>query len=141
MRRQMDELFGSAFERGGLTRRGGRGFSPPVDVYYCGDPPRVVVKVEVAGIDRDQLGLELEGRELTITGQRDPADAEGRMYQQVEIEYGPFRRVITLGADVQADGAKAVYEDGVLRIELPLVERERHARSVPIEVPKGAEEQ
>ena len=62
MRRQMDELFGSAFGGGGLARRAGRGFSPPVDVYYCGDPPRVVVKVEVAGIDRDELGLEIAGR-------------------------------------------------------------------------------
>ena len=136
----MDELFGSAFGGGGLARRAGRGFSPPVDVYYCGDPPRVVVKVEVAGIDRDELGLEIAGRELTIAGQRRPADAEGRMYQQVEIEYGPFRRVVTLGADVQADAAKAVYEDGILRIELPLVERERHVRTVPIEAPTEAEQ-
>jgi HSP20 family protein len=38
----------------------------------------------------------------------------------MEIEAGPFRRVIPLGTDVVAERAKASYEDGVLRIELPL---------------------
>ena len=58
---------------------------------------------------------------------RDPAAVEGDVYQQVEIERGPFRRVIELGAEVRADRAKARYEDGMLRVELPLV-RGRVAR-------------
>ena len=135
MRREMDELFGGVFERTGLTTRGA-GFSPSVDVYYCGEPPRAVVKAELAGIDADRLEIDIKGRELVITGHRRPAEAEGRVYQQLEIEHGPFRRVISLGADVLADEASATYEDGVLRVELPLAEREARARKVPIEVPR-----
>ena len=63
-----------------------------------------------------------------------PADAEGRVYQQLEIDFGPFRRVIQLGADVVADAARATYRDGMLRIELPLVRPESRTHSVPIEV-------
>ena len=118
MRREMDELFGNVFERTGLTTRG-EGFSPSVDVYYCGDPPKAVVKAELAGIDTEHLGLEIRGRELIIAGLRKAADPEGRVYQQIEIEHGPFRRVIPLGADVVADEARAMYEDGILRVELP----------------------
>ena len=139
MRREMDELFGDVFERSGLTRRARRGFAPPVDVYYCGQPPCVVVKAELAGIDLDDLGLEIEGRELTISGYRRPADAEGRVYQQLEIQDGPFQRVIALGADVRTDSAKAGYEDGILRVELPLLERQPRARHVPIRVPGDGE--
>jgi HSP20 family protein len=135
MRREMDEVFGDVFQRTGLARRQ-QGFSPPVDVYYCGEPPRVVVKAELAGIDPDQLGLEIQGRELTITGLRHPAETEGRVYQQLEIEHGPFRRVIALGVEVRADEAHAVYEDGFLRVELPAVDRERRSRQVPIDVPE-----
>jgi HSP20 family protein len=60
-------------------------------------------------------------------------ETEGRIYQQVEIETGPFRRVIELSADVNAEGAKATYEDGILRVELPLVERQEQSRRVPVE--------
>ena len=134
MRREMDELFGDVFDRTGLapTRRGG--FSPAVDVFYEGDPPRAVVHAELAGIDPDEISLEIEGRELVIAGHRHPADSEGRMYQQLEIDFGPFRRVIPLGADVVPDAARATYRDGILRIELPLRRQEPRSRTVPIEV-------
>ena len=132
MRREMDELFGDVFERTGLTR--GAGFAPAVDVYYVGDPPRAVVKAELAGIDSEKLGLEIRGRELVITGLRKAADPEGRVYQQIEIEHGPFRRVIPLGADVVADEARAVYEDGMLRVELPLAQPRTGSKKVPIEL-------
>jgi HSP20 family protein len=134
MRREMDELFGDVFDRTGLAPRKRGGFSPAVDVFYEGDPPRAVVQAELAGIDPDELTLEIDGRELVLAGHRRPADAEGRVYQQLEIDFGPFRRVIQLGADVVADAARATYRDGMLRIELPLMRPESRTRSVPIEV-------
>jgi HSP20 family protein len=137
MRREMDELFGDVF---GMTPLGGHrraGFSPRIDVYYSPDPPTAVVKAELAGIDAAEIGLEVQGRELVLTGQRRPEHEEGRVYQQVEIEHGPFRRVIALNAEVRAEDARAVYEDGILRIELPLVEPGSRTRAVPIEVPKS----
>ena len=107
------------------------GFSPRVDVYYCGEPPQAVVKAELAGVDIDTVALEVAGRELVITGERPVAETEGRVYQQVEIEAGPFRRVVELGADVVAERARASYEDGILRVELPLAGQV--TRRVPIE--------
>src|SRR4051812_19494353 len=133
MRREMDELFGDVFSATGLGRRRG-GFSPAVDVFYEGDPPRAVVHAELAGIDIDENGLEIQGRELIIAGPRRPADAEGRVYQQLEIDFGPFRRVIPLGADVVPDEARATYRDGILRVELPLATPEPRVRQVPIRV-------
>src|SRR5512133_3728516 len=134
MRREMDELFGDVFDRTGLAPRRRGGFSPAVDVWYEGDPPRAVVQAELAGIDPDELTLEIEGRELVLAGHRRPADAEERAYQQLEIDFGPFRRVIQLGADVVADAAHATYRDGMLRIELPLLRPDTDTRAVPIEV-------
>jgi HSP20 family protein len=130
MRREMDELFGDVFER----RRGirGRGFSPRVDVYYTDNPPRAIVKVDLAAVDPADVGLEISGRQLLIAGERRPTEAGGRLYQQLEIEYGPFRRVVELGADVVADEASASYVDGVLQVEIPLVRPEQSVRRVPI---------
>jgi HSP20 family protein len=131
MRREMDELFGDVFERRMSPRRRG-GFSPAVDVYYTGDPPRAVVRADLAGIEPSEIELEIRGRELILAGRRRAAEDEERVYQQLEIEHGPFRRSVPLGADVDADAAKAVYEDGMLIVELPVLES-ASARSVPIE--------
>ncbi|MEA2160292.1 MAG: hypothetical protein QOD66_2672 [Solirubrobacteraceae bacterium] len=132
MRRDMDELFGDVLERTGLSRRR-LGFSPAVDVAYTADPPRAIVTAELAGVVIDELELEIQGRKLILSGRRAPPTVESDVYQQVEIERGSFRRIVELGADVHADEAKARYEDGILRIELPLVQADAGARSVPIE--------
>jgi HSP20 family protein len=132
MRREMDELFGDVFDRGPGPRRRG-GFVPAVDVYYVGNPPRAVVRADLAGIDPAQLELEIRGRELILAGQRlAPAAGQERLYQQLEIEHGPFRRVVALGADVDAEGARASYEDGMLVVELPIA-APADPRTVPIE--------
>ncbi|CAB4933306.1 unannotated protein [freshwater metagenome] len=139
MRREMDEIFGDVFGRRSLHGRHRGGFSPAVDVFYEGDPPRAVVHADLAGIDPTEVQLEVVGRELVISGHRRPAVEEGRVYQQLEIDSGLFRRGIPLGADVRADEARAVYRDGILRIELPLAQQEHSPRSVRIEVPRAQE--
>ncbi len=131
MRREIDELFGDVFERSTGLRGGG--FSPSVDVYYADEPPRAVVKAELAGICIDDVSLEIRGRQLLISGERRPAEADGRLYQQIEIDHGPFKRVVELGVDVVAEDAKASYEDGILKVEIPLETREQASRRVPIE--------
>jgi HSP20 family protein len=134
MRREMDELFGSVWGAGGpLSRRPQTGFSPRVDVYYCGEPPKAIVKVDLAGVSLDSIGLEVVSRDLVISGERPIQETEGRVYQQVEIQAGPFRRVIELNADPVAEEARATYDDGILRVELPLRARAATSRSVPIE--------
>jgi HSP20 family protein len=135
MRREMDELFGDVLDRGLSPRRRG-GFSPAVDVYYASDPPRAIVRADLAGIDPDEVQLEVRGRELILSGHRDPQGGDDRVYQQLEIEHGPFRRAVALGADVDADAADASYEDGMLTVELPL-KRPAQPRSVPIRGTEG----
>jgi HSP20 family protein len=130
MRREMDELFGDVFGRTPLGPR--RGFSPRVDVYYAGDPPRAVVKADIGGMEIDEIGLEIRGRQLLIAGERRPAETGGRLYQQIEIENGPFKRVVELGAEVVADEASASYADGVLRVEIPLAAPDQSVRRVEI---------
>jgi HSP20 family protein len=131
MRREIDELFGDVFERTGLAPR--RTFTPEIDVYYCGKPARAIVKVAIAGIDPEEVSLEIRGRQLVISRERSAQEAQGRLYQQIEIANGPFKRVVELSADVDAEAASATYEDGILRIEVPLAQPEDTTRQIPIE--------
>jgi HSP20 family protein len=132
----MDQLLGEFWDQAGYqTRRQATAFAPRLDVYYCGDeggPERAVVKVELPGVDVDAVNLEIRGRTLIISGEKPVRETEGRTYQQVELPSGPFRRVVELSVDVDAEQAVASYQDGILRVELP-VRSDRAARQVPIE--------
>jgi HSP20 family protein len=128
MRREVDELFGEVFD----PHRRRSAFSPAVDVFYVGDPPRAVVHAELPGVNPDEVKLEVRGRELILVGRRLPPRAEGRLYQQIEIEHGGFRRIVPLGADVDAENARADYRNGILEVVLPLKTEREAPRSVPI---------
>jgi HSP20 family protein len=121
-----------AWARTTYVSRRSRGFSPNVDVYYSGDPQMAVVEVELAGVKLEEVGIEISGRQLAIMGERQVQETEGRVFQQIEIPSGPFRRIVELQVDVDAERAKATYEDGVLRIELPLRDPAETTRRVPI---------
>ena len=135
MRREMDELFGDVWGEGWWPARKASGFTPNVDVYYCSGAdgvPKAIVKAELAGVSLEQISIEVSGRDLVLSGERPVQETEGRVYQQLEIEAGPFRRVVELNAHVLAEEASATYDDGVLRVELPLSTRSRSPRQVPI---------
>ena len=137
MRREMDEFFSDDWARPAAGKRG-TGFTPRVDVYYCksgeDDPrPLAVVKVDLAGVEPDAVNLEVSGRDLVISGARPVRETAGRAYQQVEIPTGPFRRRVELGIDVVPEEARATFDDGVLRIELPVKLAEQRSRRVPVE--------
>jgi HSP20 family protein len=133
MRREMDEMLSGTWGRATYISRRASGFSPNVDVYYSGDPQRAVVKCDLAGIDLASVGIEVSGRQLTIVGERPVQETEGRVYQQVEIPTGPFRHVVELQVDVDSERAAATYDDGVLRVELPLREEAEVTRKVPVD--------
>ena len=141
MRREMDELLGDSWVPSRTPSRAATGFSPRVDVYLCegplpdgGDPvPKAIVVADLAGVAIDAVGLEVSGRTLLIKGQRPVRETEGRAYQQVEIPTGAFRRAIDLGVDVEAEQARATFDDGLLRVELPVRLPDATARRVRIE--------
>lgn len=141
MRREMDELLGDDWDTAAV-RRQGTGFSPRVDVFYSKeegeDGPKAVVTADLAGVDPDGVSLEVSGRKLVISGSRPVRKTEGRAYQQVEIPTGSFRRAIELGVDVDAERASASYNEGLLRVELPL-RLPDPGRRVPIDRPGDAE--
>lgn len=131
MRREIDGLFGDVAQRAGLGHRRA-GFSPPVDVCYGDLPPRVIVSVALPGVRMDEVELQIHGRELMVAGHRHPREASAPRYQQIEIEQGPFGRVIQLGADVVAEEATAVYDNGILHVEIPLARPAQGRRAVQI---------
>jgi HSP20 family protein len=92
------------------------------------------VVVELPGIDPDELRLVVAGRALLVEGERRRPEATGRVYQQMELDYGPFRREVQLAEDVDVEAATARYEHGLLTVVLPLARRAPREAKVTIEV-------
>lgn len=104
---------------------------PAVDVYQTEDA--VVVLVEAPGMRNRELRLELEARQLTISGEK-PGKVcqEDGVFSQLEILRGPFSRTVQLPSDVDPGGVTLSYEDGYVEIRLPRVARrlERRVRII-----------
>ena len=77
--------------------------------------------VELPGVDPSEIKVVAAERVLVVAGERCRPPGEGR-YQQMELEYGPFERRISLDEPVDTSAATARYEQGMLTIELPIVE-------------------
>lgn len=96
-------------------------WDPPVDIYETKDD--IVVNVEVPGISKDLISVEVKDEVLIIQGERPfEKDVDREQYHRVERAYGRFRRSFILGVQVRIEGIKATYRDGVLEILLPKVE-------------------
>jgi len=95
------------------------------------DDDRVVVRLEAPGMSRDDLHIDVDRDSLCIWGEKrvDSETFDGD-YRLVQCAYGSFRRDLPLPQPVAADRATASYRDGVLRIEIPRLERGRGRRIV-----------
>lgn len=81
-----------------------------------------IVRLEVPGVHKENLDINLAGTMLTITGRREVmSEATGETYLRREREAGKFVRTLRLPATVVEKEVKATYEDGVLVIHLPKV--------------------
>ena len=100
-----------------------RGFRPNVDSYHTDDPHELTVIVELPGVDVASVNVVVSERTLVVSGERKRPKVDGSVYQQMEIEYGPFQRQVRLPMDVDPDGAHARYERGMLTITLPVAEK------------------
>jgi HSP20 family protein len=114
-----------------------RGFRPHVDCYRTDDPNELTVLVELPAVDPDALQLFVDTRTLIISGSRERPRCAGSVYEQMEIEYGPFRRQVELGHDIDPAQAHASFERGLLRVVLPIAERRPVGERVSIVVTRS----
>jgi HSP20 family protein len=91
---------------------------PNTDVYVT--EQLLVIKVELAGMRKEDLELTVEGSRLTIMGHRpDGCRAPKCKFLVMEINYGSFQSVIELPPGYDLNLAKAAYQNGFLRIDVP----------------------
>ena len=121
MRRITDELdraFGVGPEIPPLTPFYARVWSPQLEVFERDN--KFVVRVDLPGLKKEDVKIELTHDELTIEGERkfEKEEKEEGFYRSERI-YGEFSRRIAIPEHVKAESAVATFKDGVLVIEMP----------------------
>ncbi|MBI5923329.1 MAG: Hsp20/alpha crystallin family protein [Betaproteobacteria bacterium] len=98
------------------------------------DDKRFVVRLELPGMSRKDIDVEVRPDALVISGEKrfEQENSQGR-WRVMQCAYGSFRRVVPLPEAVNADAANAAYKNGVLRVELPKAKPSR-PRSITIKV-------
>jgi HSP20 family protein len=121
LQEEIEELFADLWQ---VPRFAGvrRGFRPNVDCFHTDEPHALTVVVELPGVDPATVHVVAGERVLVVAGERKRPQVAGRVYQQMEIEYGPFQRQVRLAENVDPEHAQARFEHGVLTVQLPVVE-------------------
>ena len=119
---EIEELFADLWQ---VPRFSGlrHGFRPNLDCFHTDEPHALTVVVELPGVAPESVRVVVGERVLAIAGERTRPKLPGRVYQQMEIEYGAFERQVRLVEDVDPERARARFDQGVLTIELPVVEQ------------------
>jgi len=137
LQREIDSVFRDMFNRWRLWSPPERlelslpAFSPRIDVRE--EPGCYVVTVDIPGVDKSDIKVELDDRVLTISGSRRSAkQSQDRNFLRMEREYGRFMRQILLPGPVDPKGMKASYTNGVLTIVVPKAAQPSPRRKIPV---------
>jgi HSP20 family protein len=133
MGRAFNEPF-SAFDWTLPTEMAATAWTPAVDIFEEADVLRFVA--ELPGVKPENVKLTVEGNTLTIAGTKEQvAEEQAEKVHRYERVYGAFERTFTLPATVDAAKVKAQFENGVLNVVVPKLEKAK-AQQIKVEIGK-----
>jgi len=110
-------------------------FVPAVDIYE--DAQKVMLKLEVPGIEEKDLDVRVENNTLTVKGERKfEKEEKEENFHRIERRYGSHYRAFTLPSTVDTENVKASYDAGVLKLELKK-KAEAQPKQIKINVDKN----
>jgi HSP20 family protein len=117
---ELDRAFGVAPDIVGLPQFYPRMWAPAVEVFERDN--KFLVRVDLPGLKKEDVKIEVTHDELTIEGERKLAKEEQEEgFYRTERTYGTFYRRIAIPEHVKAEAAAATFKDGVLAIEMPTI--------------------
>jgi len=107
-----------------------RTWKPSMDIYETTD--EIIIRAEVAGVDKNRLEVEISNRAVKIFGTRQelPRSANAT-YRLAEIQYGNFERILYLPAKIDTENVSTSYANGFLEIRLAK-QKEEKAYKIPV---------
>jgi HSP20 family protein len=118
-----DRVAQQLFNTAGTPARPG---SVPMDAYRDGE--MVFLHFDVPGLDPGSLGLHVQRNVLSVSGERKPSAPEHCSYIAAERASGSFSRQVFLGESLDTERIEAHYDQGVLKVSIPVRERPKPHR-------------
>jgi len=107
-----------------------RSWVPQMDIYET--PEEIIILAELAGVEKDQLEVEINRKAVRIHGDRPCLTRiEKSTYRLAEIQYGRFERILFLPSPIDTETVSASFSNGLLRIHLAKIPRDV-VHSVPV---------
>ena len=101
----------------------GGGAYPPLNVFRKGDD--FIIIAELAGVKKSDLDVQVKGRTIRLAGAKTVSYPEKAALHRRERLAGRFDRAVTMPVEINPEGVKAEYRDGVLALFLPRAESEK----------------
>ena len=94
-----------------------RAWNPQMDIYET--PEEIIIRAEIAGVDKENLEVEINSRAVRIHGKRtEMSRMDNATYRLAEIQYGCFERILFLPSPIDPEIVSASYLNGFLQIRL-----------------------
>ncbi len=111
-------------------------FEPNLDIQEMGN--EYVIKMDIPGMEKDKINVEVTDQLLTISGERKVENTEEKegSYYKMERSFGSFLRTIPLPADADSEQMSANYANGVMTIKMPKVvsdQNQKQPRKVQVQ--------
>ena len=117
----LDDMFQSLKPLFALSERR---WNPQMDI--CETPEEIIIRAELSGVGKEQLGVEINSKAVRIYGnRREPTASENSTYRLAEIQYGKFERILFLPARIDTDVISSSYTDGFLELRLAKIAKEK----------------
>ncbi len=130
---ELDNLFNNFFELDTPMRRffGNEDWTPRVDIHE--GAKEITVKADLPGCEAKDIHANLEGRLLTIKGEKQQEKDENKgTFRSMERSYGYFCRTISLPAEVDPETIEASYKKGVLTLVLKKTKEDAIGKKIEI---------
>jgi HSP20 family protein len=126
LQRALEARLESDWLRGGTA---GTGAFPPINVFQQGD--NLVAILELAGVSKGDLDIQAKDNMIRVSGKKVISYSEGASLHRRERLSGTFDRTLTVPMQIDANGIRAEYRDGVLALFIPRAESDK-PRSIAI---------
>jgi HSP20 family protein len=126
LQRALEARYESDWLRDSMTSMGP---FPPINIFQQGED--FVAIIELPGINKSDLQIQAKENTIRIAGKKTVGYEEGASLHRRERVAGEFNRTLTLPVQIDPDGIKAEYRDGILALFLPVAER-ANARTITI---------
>jgi len=91
------------------------------------------IDVDLPGIKKDDISIDIHNGKLTISGQRDiKEEVKEEDYYKVETSFGKFQRVFTLPENIDVENITASSDNGVLEVVVPKIEKDKNKKTIEI---------